>query len=401
VYLPRFPVRSRPNVRPPAFLTAVSLHSLRARAGALVAAAVLAGCGDGGSPPVEPPPPPVPLTLASSGRVERGATVSIAITSSGQTVDPAQVALTVTPADAAEPAGAGMLRLLRAGEVQVRATRGDQAGTLTLSVAAPPSVVFDMSVGSNRDIYRVALDGGDLVRLTQAASDERDATAGGGTVVYVTSRHGSGELYSVPRDGGAETRVTNTTRTESAPALSPEGDRLAYASDATGVIKVFTATASNGGAAQAAPGFGFGGSPETSPSWAPTGGRLAFVGTADGTADIYQLTPGGQPQLLAGGAQAEVDPAWSLDGAYVAFTSTREGDPALFMVRVADGVVTRLTDRAGTEAEPTWTRDGRLVYTEFLAGSQTRLVWIDPAAPQTVNVIPVQGGFPRRPSAIP
>jgi Tol biopolymer transport system component len=380
----------------------VSLPSLlrrRARAGTLVAVAVLAACGDGGSPPVEPQP--VPLTLASSGRVERGATVSIAVSASGQAVDLAQLTLTVTPADAAEAAGAGMLRLLRAGEVQVRATRGDQAGTLTLSVAAPPSVVFDMSVGGNRDIYRVALDGGDLVRLTQGASDERDPAAGGGIVVYVTSRHGNGELYSVSRDGGAETRVTSTTRTESAPALSLDGERLAYASDATGVIKLFTATASNGGATQAASGFGFGGSPETSPSWAPTGGRLAFVGTADGTADIYQLTPGGQPQLLAGGAQAEVDPAWSLDGAHVAFTSTREGDPALFMVRVSDGALTRLTDRAGTEAEPTWTRDGRLVYTEFLAGGQTRLVWIDPAAPQTVNVIPVEGGFPRRPSALP
>jgi TolB protein len=373
-----------------------------ARSAALVPlAALAAACGGGSTPPVDPDPQPVALTLTSTGRLERGGTVSISATAGGEAVNPAQITLTVTPSEAAEVVQPGVLRLLRAGEVVVRATRGKETGTATLTVAAPPSVVFDMSVGGNRDIYRVALDGGDRVRLTTASSNEHDATAGGGAVVYVTTRHVNGELYSVPRDGGTETRVTNTTRAESTPALSPEGDRLAYASDATGVIKLFTATATNDGVARAAPSFGFGGSPEISPSWAPAAGRLAFVGTASGTPDVYHLTPGGEPQLLVGGAGAEVDPAWSLDGARVAFVSTREGDSELFVVRVADGTVTRLTTRTGAEAEPTWTADGRLVYVEFLSGTQTRLVWIDPDSPQTVHVIPVQGGFPRRPSAIP
>ncbi|HEX6367424.1 MAG TPA: hypothetical protein VF006_00745 [Longimicrobium sp.] len=362
----------------------------------VLAATLLAGCGgDGGGDPL---PQPTALTVTSTGRLERGDVVTIDVAADGQPVAPGQVSLTVTPADAAEVVGAGTLRLLRAGELEVRATSGARTGTVRLTVAPPPTIVFDMTVGGNRDIYKVALDGGDLARLTEHASDDRDPSTGGGTVTFVSFRHGNGELYSVPLAGGAETRVTTSTRSESAPALSPDGQRLAYATDPSGVAKLWTSLSTGAGAAQAAPNFGFGGSPETSPSWAPTGSRLAFVGTATGTADIYQLTLGQTPQLVVGGTAAEVDPAWSPDDKWVAFASTREGDPAIFVVRLSDGAVTRLSSRVGTEAEPTWTKDGRLVYTEFLGNDQTRLVWIDPAAPQTVNPIPVQGGFPRRPA---
>jgi TolB protein len=380
-------------------VTLPKLSSTRTLLATVLAAVLLAGCGEGGGGPKLPPGPAGPLALTSAGRLERGGSVTVAVTADGQAVAPGQVSLTVTPADAAQVVDGGTLRLLRAGELEVRATSGERTGTIKLTVEAPPTVVFDMSVGGNRDIYKVALDGGDLARLTQNVSDDRDPSAGGGNVMFVTFRHGNGELYTIPLAGGAEARVTTSTRSESAPALSADGQRLAYATDPSGVAKLWTSLSTGAGAAQAAPNFGFGGSPETSPSWAPAAdGRLAFVGTATGTADIYRLKLGEQPVLLVGGAAAEVDPAWSADGQWVAFASTREGDPAIFVVRVSDGAVTRLSTRAGTEAEPAWTKDGRLVYTEFTGTDQTRLVWIDPAAPQTVNPIPVQGGFPRRPS---
>lgn len=367
----------------------LSIHRLAL----LSALALLAACDPGGTIP-----PVGALELAAAGRLERSDTVRLSATRDGAPVPAAEVAWTVTPADAAALLEGGRLRLLRAGEVTVRGAHRGRTGTLTLQVAPPPTVVFDMAAGGNRDLYRVALDGGDFARLTQHASEDRDPAVAGGTVVFVSYRTGNAELFSIPLAGGAETRLTTTAASESAPALSPDGQRLAYASDAGGVAKVWTAQANGAGAAAAAPGFGFGGSPETSPSWAPAGARLVFVGTPNGSADVYDLTLGAQPVLLAGGSSAEVDPAWSPDGLSVAFASTREGDPAIFLVRVSDGAVTRLSTRAGTEAEPAWTPDGRLVYVEFGAGSETRLVWIDPADPTAVHPIPVQGGFPRRPS---
>ncbi len=311
----------------------------------------------------------------------------------------AEVTWTFTPASAVQVIEAGRVRLLATGALEIRGVRQESAGTLQVSVQTPPTVVFDMVAGSNRDIYRVALDGGDLQRLTTEPADDSAPAAVGASVVFVSYRTGNAELYSVPLAGGAATRLTTTSQAETAPALSPDGQRLAFAFEPTGVAKVFTATATNQSRTQAAPGFGFAGSPETSPTWAPTGNRIAFVGTANGSADIFEVSAGGAPVLVVGGPLAEVDPAWSPDGTRIAFASNRDGDAAVYLVQVAGGAVTRLSDRPGTEAEPTWTPDGRLVYVEFLAGGATRLVWIDPTSPATVHPIEVTGS-PRRPSAV-
>ncbi|HEY0020617.1 MAG TPA: hypothetical protein VGC13_30235 [Longimicrobium sp.] len=366
-------------------------------ASTLLAAVLLAACG-GGDGPTDPPPPPPTLSASAAGRMERGSELVLTATEDGQALAAGQVAWSVIPADAGSVTG-DRLRLLRAGQVQVRATHGERTSTLTLQVAVPPSVAFEMAVGGNRDVYRVALDGGDFVRLTSHASSDADVTAAAGSIVFVSYRAGNAELFSMPAGGGTETRITTSAQSETAPSLSPDGQRLAYATG-SGATKVWTAQASGAGAAQAAPGFGFAGSPETSPAWAPTGNRLAFVGAARGGADLYTLTPGGAPVLLAPHARPDIDPAWSPDGARIAFASTRDGDLGLYLVNVADGAVTRLSTRAGDEAEPTWTADGRLVYVEFESTGATRLVWIDPAFPNSVYPIPVTGGAPRGPAAL-
>jgi TolB protein len=375
-----------------------NLSRFRPLAVAALVAGALAACG-GDSPVDPPPPPPAGLSLATAGRLERGSTITLSATRSGQTVPAEQVAWTVTPADAVEALGGGQYRLRAAGALQVSASYDGSTGTLPVTVAAPPSVVFDMVVGGNRDLYRIALDGGDFARLTQDVAEDREPSVAGSSLVFVSFRAGNAELYSMALGGGAATRLTSTARAESSPALSPDGTKIAYAYDVSGVSRIWTANANGSGAAAFTTGLGFAGSPETGPSWAPTGNRLAFVTTAEGSADVWDLSAGGQPNVLAAGDSAEVDPAWSADGQRVAFASTREGDAAVFVVDPASHSITRLTTRAGTEAEPTWTADGRLVYVEFSPGSVTRLVWIDPAAPTAVNVIPVEGN-PRRPSAI-
>lgn len=343
---------------------------------------------------------PQPLVLTATGRLERGSTILVSASRGGQGVPAGEVAYTVLPAGAGEVLGNGQIRLLAAGDVQVQATYELSAGALPLTVAVPPMLVFDMSVNGNRDLYKVALDGGDLTRLTDAVASDSDPSVAAGKVLFVSIRDGNPELYTIPVAGGAATRVTTTARTESSPALSPDGTRIAYAYDISGVSRIWTANANGTGGAAFTGNLGFSGSPETSPSWHPTANRLAFVGTGEGSADVWDLAAGGTAAILAGGDSADVDPAWSPDGGVVAFASTREGDPAIFTVRASDRLITKLSSRVGAEAEPSWTADGRLVYVEFSGGGVTRLVWIDLAAPATVHVIPVAGGNPRRPSVI-
>ncbi|HYW12083.1 MAG TPA: hypothetical protein VE871_09000 [Longimicrobium sp.] len=340
------------------------------------------------------------LVISAAGRTERGSTLTLTVTRDGQAVPAANVTWTLQPSTGGEVLPGGQVRLLAAGALEVRGSFDGSTGALPVTVAVPPTLVFDMSVAGNRDLYSIALDGGGLTRITDDPAVDSDPSVAAGKILFVSVRAGNPELYVMPAAGGAATRITTTAaRSEASPALSPDGTRMAYTNDVSGVARIWTANVDGTGAAAFTGGLGFAGSPETAPSWAPTGNRLSFVGTGQGTADIWDLTAGGTAAILAGGDSADVDPAWNPGGTHVAFASTREGDPAIFTVRVSDRLITRLSTRAGAEAEPSWTADGRLVYIEFGAANATRLVWIDPAQPAVVHEIPVTGN-PRHPSVV-
>jgi len=368
-----------------------------ARSGARTLAAwaallALAACGGDGGGVVNPP---VPLVVTTAGRLERGSTVTVTVTADGQALAAGSYTLAVDPADAALVQG-DQVTLQRAAAVTLTATANGRTGKTQVTVAAPPVVVFDRFTG-DRNIWRVDLDGQNLTQIQGDAGEDQDPTVAQGKVVWLSYRSGNGELYSIPLAGGTTTKLTATSVDESTPALSADGTRLAYALVVGGVTKIYAANADGTGAARVTPtGFGFDGAIETAPSWT-TGSKLAFVATANGSADIFQMTLGAAPALLAGGNTAEVEPAWSPDGGTLAFVSNRGGSTEIYLMNVSTGAVTQLTSGAGTKSQPAWTPDGRVVYLETLNG--TRLRWVEPAQPAAVHTIDTGTGTVGHPAA--
>lgn len=373
--------------------TTLRLHPARALAALAAASLLLAAC-DGGGGPTDIASP---LTVTTTGRMERGSTITLSVTSSGQALAPADYSLSVRPADAAQVIDNATVKLLRAGALSITATAPKKVGTAEVTVAAPPVVVFDRVVGGNRDIWRVDLDGQNLTALTTDPGDDQDPTVAGTNVVFVSYRTGNADLWSVPLTGGTATRLTTTPRDETTPALSPDGQKLAYAYLESDVTKLYVATASAGNPQRAAPAFGFDGSIETYPAWAPAS-TLAFVATNNGTADIFELAGNAAPSLLAGGNTAEVEPAFSPDGKTLAFVSNRTGAVEIFLLNVATGALQQLTSGAGSKSQPAWTPDGRLVYLET-AGGATHLRWVDLATPATSTLIDTGTGTVSHPAA--
>lgn len=270
-----------------------------------------------------------------------------------------------------------------------------------------PVVVFDRLVGGNRDLYRVALDGSDLTRLTTNTGEDLDAAVGGGLVVFTSYRNGNAELYSIPLLGGAETRLTTTPSvTETDAALSRDGTRLAYSADPTGSAKIWIANSDGTQPVRATPvGFGLEASPDAGPAWHPDSrnNRLAYVSTGGGTADIYNLPVGGTPTLLAGGSNsAEITPAFSPDGNMLSYSSNISGDTELYVRDLTSGTSTRLTNRAMTDGAGTWTPDGRIIYLAYTgSGTDNQLRWLRPGTSQA-GTIPLTGtGVVLRPVAVP
>src|SRR5690606_31015177 len=147
------------------------------------------------------------------------------------------------------------LRLDRAGSIRVTAEAGELAGAVELDVAVPPMILFDMVVDGNRDLYRGALDGRDLERLTTHPAADYDPTIAGDLVVFVSERDGNKELYSLTLGGGAEQRLTHTAISDVYPALSPDGKRLAFARG-SGLTRLLVAAPDASGAVRPDPSHG-------------------------------------------------------------------------------------------------------------------------------------------------
>lgn len=374
-----------------------------ARALAALAPALLAACG-GGSDAITPPPTPPAARLVLAGRAERGGTLAVAAHGGGDSIPGARLRLAVDPADAATVGDDGTLALRRVGTFTLTATLPDgRVASAVQTVVAPPALALDLVVDGNRDVYRVALDGGDLVRLTTALGDDASPTAAEGTVVFTSYRHGQGELFALPAAGGAERRLTATAESEGSAALSPDGRRLAFVRPVQGVARVWVADADAGNARRLTADTPLNaGAPEASPAWG-VGGWLAFTGTAGGQADVALASTASLPAsvaVLAGSAPApDVEPAWDAAGARLAFVSTRDGGPALYVAGAAGGPATRVTAVGTSVSQPAWTADGRIVLV-VRRGTSATLAWLDPAVPGVLHDVPLPGRDPGHPAIL-
>jgi Tol biopolymer transport system component len=352
------------------------------RTSALIVASytvALLACGGGDSGPTTSN-----QRLTVVGRLERGAVVRVVARGGASAADSIVSNVSVTPAGAAAVSGTSV-RFLQIGSVTLSASASDGTTVVTVvDVAAPPIVYFDGVADGNRDVYSIALDGGDLRRLTTAAGDDADPTVAAGTLVFTTLRHGNPELYAIALASGTETRLTTTPSREVEPSLAAAGAAIAFVSDVSGIQRILVAPISLAGAMRLTPTGSLSGvAAEAGPTWSPTGDRIAFVSTQSGDANLYiaPATGGVVPTRVAGwvAGQSDVEPAWSQDGNLLAFASTRGGGNQIFLLDLRSGEHRQLTSGAPTAGQPGWLADGRLVFTTFV-GSETVLWWIDPAS---------------------
>lgn len=167
----------------------------------------------------------------------------------------------------------------------------------------------------------------------------------------------------IPRSGtswsfGKPMAIINSTRADHSPAISPDGQRIAFVSDRTGNEEIWVSRADGRDLFQLT---SFGKDSAGSPRWSPDGLHLAFDVWSSGEANVFTIdSHGGTPRRLSSERFESWMPAWSHDGSRIYFTSGRSGTREIWAIPATGGAAFQVTHNGAYEARPS--PDGRTVY---------------------------------------
>jgi len=138
-------------------------------------------------------------------------------------------------------------------------------------------------------------------------------------------------------------RIISSTRGDDNPQPSPDGTRIAFASNRTGSFEIFVCNSDGSGLRQVTHLKADSGSP----TWSPDGRQICFDSfTQD--AEIYVVNAeGGAPRRLTTHPAADVTPTWSRDGRSVYFSSNRSGRYEIWKTTVGGSEVSQVTQQGG------------------------------------------------------
>lgn len=223
------------------------------------------------------------------------------------------------------------------------------------------SVIFSSNLGGKSALWRAAINGHRLERMPIGTEDAaQPAVSRVGDVTRIAYTQGSAVWSIVELAAGtdAEPKVlVSSTQEDSAPSLSPDGNRFAFQSQRSGFQEIWTANIDGSNLRQITHGAG----PLTgSPAWAHTQDQILFDSRVGGHSHIFSITAGGQAHQLTSGDFNDITPRWSNDDATVFFRSNRGGRWQLWRMNLGDRQPEPLTTEDGIVPQPS--ADGKWIY---------------------------------------
>lgn len=189
----------------------------------------------------------------------------------------------------------------------------------------------------------VALPG---LNITPALSPDGNALA------FATSQDGNSEIYKMDTNTKSLQRLTFHAAGDLSPSWSPNGRELVFASDRGGGPQLYIMSADGSNVRR----LTFEGDYNAAPAWSPRGTWIAYVcRTEQHQYKLCLITPDGQKRVrLTAGGGVDDSPSWSPDGRHLVFSSTAEGKSHIYMINSDGTDPERLTSGGTSHTSPAW-----------------------------------------------
>lgn len=212
---------------------------------------------------------------------------------------------------------------------------------------------------TDREIYRVGLDGTGLTRLTTEGENLRPVfSPDGSRIAFARGHFNDGDIYTMNPDGSGVVRQTVGGSFHSA-EWSPDGTKLLMSDEGVYYSSLWIIDLRITGSTPRLLA-----SDARTPAWSPDGKQIAFVRTSgdDGYHQIFIMNPDGTDQkpITVWDSGGIYGLSWSPDGERLAFSKCLQGHCALYTMR-SDGSDWKAVTELPTAGGAKWSPDGKWI----------------------------------------
>jgi len=216
-----------------------------------------------------------------------------------------------------------------------------------------------------------------LTRITSGDWDDitPSASPDGGKIAFASNRSGYWDLYLLDLGSGDTSQLTDTPDYEGAPTWSPDGVFMAFEAYVDDNLEIVVGPAQE--PLKDSVRLTTSSASDHSPAWAPDGRHIAFISTQDGSSEVIladlDRTDGGRFQNLSNTELAsESHPVWSPDGRRLAWASSAQsvGRSGIY---VWDSARNLPGTWIGDGDWPAWNTSGDQIITSLAAPNSTYL----------------------------